>query len=176
MKIIHQFCEGWRLTHRLVLERSDGTRVEGEWARYEHPAFLTDHEIEEGTGIIISTTDGVVPISGYMGFTDYYQGCAPRLTRYGIPVDHIEYTTEEVKEGEAEDVPKMEPLSTTESLLAVAEVQRMSDKELEAELRATQLELDQELGAPVGREVIPPYAVGDDDEGEAADDTFALKP
>jgi hypothetical protein len=78
MKLVHEIDESsWKTMHRLVLERSNGERVEGFFSLYEDVAVLADDQIAGQKPI-----SGSEPQSGYMATTDYFQGTLPRIIRF----------------------------------------------------------------------------------------------
>jgi hypothetical protein len=78
MKLVHEIDESsWKTMHRLVLERSDGERVEGLFSLFEDVAVLSDDQIAGAKQI-----SGSEPQSGYMATTDYFQGTLPRIIRF----------------------------------------------------------------------------------------------
>jgi hypothetical protein len=105
MKLVHEFKEGsWGGSlHRITAVFEEGTRIEGDWSRYDAPAFITDHDLGEEGGLS----------SGYIAHTAYFMGMVPTMVRYH-PVDYEEGGTF-IEDGSgkdveyAEDYPDAEP-------------------------------------------------------------------
>lgn len=112
MNFTHEFDgHGWKTYHRLVWLNPEGKRVEGPWALYEHPAFISSKEMSGGQEA------DMTPSTGYFALTDYYTMNGPLVAGYSnaplglselIKVTQYELTKEEheaeqASEGEADD-------------------------------------------------------------------------
>lgn len=94
MQFIQQFTTGdWeKPLHRLVVITDSGVRIVGSWAADEHEsrAYHKDDVDAQGT-----------PTSGWLGFTDYYEGAMPKVVRFtAVDTDEATLTTEEVPQSE----------------------------------------------------------------------------
>lgn len=112
MNFTHEFdTHGWKTFHRLVYVDPHGARVVGNWALYEHPAFISSKEMSGG-----QETD-MTPATGYFALTDYYTENGPLVAGYSraplgssalIEVTEYELTkdeheAEQASDGEADD-------------------------------------------------------------------------
>jgi len=89
MKFIHEFdSHGWKTYHRLVWLNPLGERIEGGWALYEAPAFLS---VEEMGG---KREPELTPPVGYFALTDYYTSGGSMVAAYSALKSVANYVTD----------------------------------------------------------------------------------
>jgi hypothetical protein len=112
MNLIHEFdAHGWKTFHRLVWISPEGKRVEGTWALFEHPAFISAKELSG------DQESSMTPAAGYFALTDYYTaegsmvagysssslGSSEPITVTSYELTQAEHEAAQAADGEAND-------------------------------------------------------------------------
>lgn len=96
MSFVHEHDDhGWQTLHRLVSIDAEGKRVEGNWALFDKPAFLS---FKKMTGV---EDQSITPEAGYLALTEYYTETEDMVVPYGsFDGERIEFETKALTQAE----------------------------------------------------------------------------